>query len=232
LLILSRILVQGMHIDGPGIFVRWTYLEELEVLKKLSKMGLSRSQNDKGYNWVDHFLLNVGRFFYGISSYRSTCSHIEPTLALFLHLVNLPSNETFLNGLRAISEEQIFERQNWLVKRIKTLGLVKGEQLAFDFNQIDFDVEFNELRQYEKGPSSKKKVCYSGFRPHIAWDIDTNNLVILEFRKASARGTTTVRRFVKDFLFDTFKNTFQKLYVDSEYIQEKMCGIIYYVDYI
>jgi len=224
--LIKRIGSQGIHVDGPGIFILWAYLEELGILKKLSSMGLSRSQNDKGYNWVDLFLLNVGRIFYGIPTYSLTCSHSEPTLAFFSHLVNLPSNDSFLNGLRVISEEQLFDLQKWLVMKIKSLGLVKGEQLAFDFNQIDFDLECNELRQHGNGPSSKKKNGYSGFRPHIAWDIDTNNLVILEFRKSSARGTTTVRRFVKDFLFETFKDTFQKVFVDSEYTGKDVWNFI------
>ncbi len=208
---------KGIYVDAPGIVVLWAYLEELGIYEVLKNMGLTHSETGKGYNWLDHFLLNIGRIFYGISTYSPTCDHQEPTLSLFSHLAALPCNDSFLNGMSSISEDQVFELQRWLIRRSKEMGMVKGERIAFDFNQIDLDMELPRLRGIGRGPSSKKKICYDGFRPHIAWDVDTGNVLVVEFRKGSARGTTTVKRFVKDFILTPFKGLFNKVYVDSEY---------------
>ena len=217
LILLKKMSKTGVYVDAPGILVLWAYLEELGIYQKVKNMGLTYTEDGKGYDWFDHFLINIARIFYGISTYSPTCDHQEPTLSLFSHLVALPCNGSFLNGLSSISEEHVFELQGWLIKRSKTMGFVKGERLAFDFNQIDLDVELPRLRGFGKGPSPKKKICYDGFRPHIAWDVDTGNVVIVEFRKGSARGTTTVKRFVRDFILTPFKGLFNKVYVDSEY---------------
>ena len=217
---------QGVYVDAPGIFILWVYIEELGIYPMIKKLGLIDS-NGKGYSWFDHFLLNIARIFYGISSYSRTCEHESPIFYLFSHLVSLPCNDSFLNGLGRIKEDQVFELQKWLVNRIKELGIINGQRLAFDFKQIDIDVELGNLRQIGKGPSPKKKVCYSGFRPHIAWDLDTGSIIIAEFRKSSARGTTTVKRFVKDFLsIKSFKNSFKEIYVDSEYTGKDVWNFI------
>ena len=80
----------GIHVDAPGIFILWAYLEELGIYPVLNSMGLASNNNGKGYNWIDHFLLNISRVFYGIPSYSGACEHEEPTLCLFSHLVALP----------------------------------------------------------------------------------------------------------------------------------------------
>ena len=214
----------GMYVSAPGIFTLWAYLEELEILPVLDSMGLTGG--DRGYNWFDHLLLNIGRIFYGIPCHSRTCKHEESTLALFCHLVSLPCNDTFLKGLASISPDQVFGLQKWLIKRSHELGLINGKRLAFDFHQIDLDVEMDRLRQFGKGPSPKKNVCYNGFRPHIVWDLDTGNLVVAEFRKSSARGTTTVKRFVGDFLLKPFKKLFHEIYLDSEYTGKDVWNFI------
>lgn len=90
----------GIHVDAPGIFILWAYLEQLGIYPVLNSMGLASNNNGKGYNWTDHFLLNICRVFYGIPSYSGACEHEEPTLCLFSHLVALPCNDSFLNGGR------------------------------------------------------------------------------------------------------------------------------------
>jgi len=213
--VLAGLAKKAMPVSAPGIFTLWAYLEELAMFPVLDSMGLTGK--DRGYGWFEHLLLNIGRIFYGIPSYSRTCDHEDPTLALFCHLVSLPCNDTFLKGLASISPADVFKLQKWLITRSHELGLVGGKHLAFDFHQIDLDVEMDRLRGFGKGPSPKKKLCYNGFRPHVVWDLDTGNLVVAEFRKSSARGTTTVKRFVRDFLLKPFKGLFHKVYLDSEY---------------
>jgi hypothetical protein len=216
----------GLYVDAPGLLVLWAYLEELGIYPQLATMGLTTSVHDKGYAWFDHFLLNVGRIFYGISSYSRTCTHEDPSLALFAQLVALPCPTSFLKGLGSITETQVFSLQRWLVQQGQALGLVHGQHLAFDFTQIDLDVDLGVLRQFGKGPSPRKKICYNGFRPHIAWDLETGTLVVAEFRKSSARGPTTVKRFVNDFLMSLLKPMFQHVYVDSEYTGKHVWNFI------
>jgi len=224
LYVISGMDMNEMYVSAPGIFVLWAYLEELEIFPVLASMGLAGG--DRGYDWFDHLLLNIGRIFYGIPCYSRTCKHEEPTLAFFCHLVSLPCNDTFLKGLASISPDQVFELQKWLIKRSHELNLINGKRMAFDFHQIDLDVEMDRLRQFGKGPSPKKKVCYNGFRPHIVWDLDTGNLVVAEFRKSSARGTTTVKRFVRDFLLKPFRELFHEIYLDSEYTGKDVWNFI------
>ena len=226
ILLLEGIKKNGLYVDAPGLFIIWSYLEELGIFNILSEMGLTYSKNGKGYNWFDHFLLNIARIFYGISSYSRACNQEEPSLSLFSHLVSLPCNDSFLNGLGSISEKQVFKLQQWLIQRCKELGIIEGKKIAFDFKQIDLNVDMGELRGFGKGPSSKKKICCHSFRPHIVWDLDTGNIIALEFRKGSARGTTTVKRFTKDFILKPFKGIFKEVYIDSEYTGKDVWNFI------
>ena len=204
-------------IDAPGLFALWCYLEELGIFPVLQSMGLTGGGEEKGYSWFDLFLLAIARTFYGIASYSRTCEHDELSLPFFSHLLALPCNDSFLNGLARVSEEQIRVLRKWMVKRGKDLGVMEGQRVAMDFHQIDRDVRIPELRRFGKGPSPKKKLCYNGFRPHIAWDLETGCLIVAEFRKSSARGTSTVKRFTNDYLMPEFQDLFECVYLDSEY---------------
>lgn len=213
-----------MYVSAPGIFTLWAYLEELDIFPLLDSMGLTGGI--RGYGWFEHLLLNIARIFYGIPSYSRTSKHEEPTLTLFCHLLSLPCNVTFLKGLASINPDQVFELQKWLIRKSHELGFIDGKRLAFDFHHIDLDVEMDRLRKFGQGPSPKKKVCCNGFRPHIVWDLDKGNIVVAEFRKASARGTTTAKRFVGDFLLKPFKEIFNEIYLDSEYTGKDVWNFI------
>jgi hypothetical protein len=204
-------------LDAPGLFALWCYLEELGIFPVLQSMGLTGSGDEKGYSWFDLFLLAMARTFYGIASYSRACEHEELSLPLFSHLLALPCNDSFLSGLASVSEEQIRVLRRWLVKRGKELGILEGKRIAMDFHQIDRDVRIAELRNFGKGPSPQKKLCCNGFRPHLAWDLDTGCLIVAEFRKSSARGTSTVKGFTKDYLMPEFQDLFECVYLDSEY---------------
>jgi len=204
-------------IDAPGLFALWCYLEELGIFPLLQSMGLTGSGEEKGYSWFDLFLLDIARIFYGIGSYSKACEHEELSLPLFSHLLALPCNDSFLSGLASISEEQLGVLRRWLIKRGKELGILQGKRVAMDFHQIDRDVRIAELRNFGKGPSPKKHLCCNGFRPHLAWDLDSGCLIVAEFRKSSARGTSTVKRFTKDHLMPAFRDLFECVYLDSEY---------------
>jgi hypothetical protein len=214
---LRHLAEHGLSITAPGLLVLWAYLEELGVPSRLQAMGLDGSSSHRGYHWLDFLLLDVGRRFYGLPTASRACQQEEPTLALFCHLVELPCNDSLLKGLAQISESQAVQLRHWLMQRMVDLQLIRGPSLGLDFHHIDLDVELERLREFGKGPSPRKKICHSGFRPHIAWDLGSGTLVAAEFRKASARGTTTVQRFVRDWIAPPFDQLFDSVYLDSEY---------------
>ena len=212
--------------SAPGLFILWAYMEELGILPQLEAMGLIQPSKRGKYTWGDHLLFDIARRFFGISTASAACEAEIPELAYFAHLFRAPCNDTLLGGLSAITQKQTVQLRQWLVQRLASLGLATGRQLAFDFHQIDQDVNLPMLRQFGKGPSPKKKCCYTGFRPHIAWDIDQGTLLVAEFRKASARGPTTIRRFVADHILPTFKELFDTVYIDSEYTGKDVWNFI------
>jgi hypothetical protein len=217
---------EGLAVDAPGLFTLWCYLEELGILSICESMGLTGQSQTKGCSWFDLLLLNIARIFYGIGSYSRTCQSQHACLPFFCHLLSLPCNDTFLNGLSAISEQQVYTLRKWLVKRGHHKQMVKGRKVVFDFHQIDMDVLIAVLRCFGKGPSPKKKICYEGLRPHIAWDVETGCLIVAEFRKSSARGTTTVKRFITDYMLDEFRDLFDTVYIDSEYTGKEVWQFI------
>jgi len=202
---------------APGLPALWAYMEELQIVPLLASMGLTCPKGRERYSWLDLLLFDIGRRFLGVSTLTAACEREGPELPWFAHLYSPPCNDTILEGLAHISEKQVAQIRAWLVERLAQLGLGSGKRIAFDFHQIDLDVLLDRLRCFGKGPSSKKKLCWTGFRPHIAWDVENGTLLVAEFRKASARGTTTVKRFVGDYILPLFRELFESVYLDSEY---------------
>ncbi len=214
----------SLHIDAPGLFILWHYIEKLGIFSELERLELSQYKN--GHSWMDFFLFTIARIFYGVDTYSAACNIEEPSIGFFASMIKTPCITTFLSRFGEIGEDKLFNLQQWLVKRLQTLGLSSGKQIAFDFNQIDLDVKHKRLRDFGSGPSPKKKICYSGFRPHIAWDADKGTLLVAEFRKSSARGTSTVSRFTNDFLMPVFKGLFEEVFIDSEYTGKNVWNFI------
>jgi hypothetical protein len=213
-----------LNIDAPGLFILWQYIEKLEIFPQLERLGLTEYKN--GHCWMDFLFFTIARIFYGIESYDAACNIEEPSIRFFASMIKTPCISTFLSRFGEIDEDKLFKLQKWLVKRLQTMGLSSGKKIVFDFNQIDLDVKNKRLRDFGNGPSPKKKICYSGFRPHIAWDADKGTLLVAEFRKSSARGTTTVGRFTNDFLMPVFNGFFEEVFIDSEYTGKNVWNFI------
>lgn len=216
----------SMPISAPGLLTLWTYIEELELFPLLDSMGLTNHKNRQQYSWFELLLFDIARRFYGIASPSSACEQESIDLAFFASLYKSPCNDTLLKGLRRISGMQVRIVRRWLVDRLAQLGLSTGNDIAFDFHHIDQDVLLPELRNFGKGPSPKKKLCDTGFRPHIAWDVGCGTLLVAEFRKASARGTTTIKRFVGEYILPVFQGLFHTVYLDSEYTGTDVWNLI------
>jgi hypothetical protein len=204
-------------LSAPGLPALWAYLDELAIVPELERMGLAEPVGKDRYSWLELLMFDIARRFHGVATAGAACESGFAELAWFARLYAPPCDDTLLDGLAKMSEAQAAGLRKWLVDRLAQLGLSDGRRIAFDFHQIDLDAQLARLRGFGKGPSPKKKLCWEGFRPHIAWDVENGTLLAAEFRKGSARGTTTVRRFASDNLMPTFQGLFEEVYIDSEY---------------
>ena len=83
------------------------------------------------------------------------------------------------------------------------------------------------LKNIGKAPSPKRKICFPGFRPHIAWDLETGAPIAIEFRNGRARATTTIKKFVRELLSQSFGTSqVERVYLDSEYTAEHVWKFI------
>ena len=85
----------------------------------------------------------------------------------------------------------------------------------------DFTGDDAALKNIGKAPSPKRKICFPGFRPHLAWDVATSVPISLEFRNGKARGSSTIKRFVRELIQQSLGNqAVEHVYLDSEYTAE------------
>ena len=210
---------------NPGVFIF------LPLIHKLKLFDIANNVMDidpeQGYSWFSLLLLNIARIMSGISSVSKLCRTNELSYPLCSGLVNTPSQDTLLNGLAKISEEQLLKMRQHLTQVSYDNKLIKGRSIAFDFHMRDFSGDDVELKNIGKGPSPKQKICFPGFRPHVAWDLTTNAPISLEFRHGTARATTTFKRFITELLPDTIRdNDIEHIYLDSEYTAQKVWHFI------
>ncbi len=215
----------SIPIANPGIFLFLPYLNKLKIFEKAST--LMDLDPDKGYSWFSLLLLNLGRIIEGISSISKACRTNELSLPIMSGLVSMPCNDSLLNGLAILSETQLLQLRQHLTQMSKKNRLIEGKRIAFDFNMRDFTGDDIKLKNIGKGPSPKRKICFPGFRPHIAWDVDTGAPITIEFRNGKARATTTVKRFILELLHQSIGNQdVEHVYFDSEYTAEHVWEFI------
>jgi hypothetical protein len=159
---------QPTPIANPGIFLFLPYLNQLKIFEKAST--LMDPDPDRGYSWFSLLLLNIGRILGGLSSVSKACLTHELSLPLMAGLVAMPSKDSFLNKLACIDDAKLLQLRQYLTQAAKQHQLIKGKRIAFDFKMSDFTGDDVELKNIGKGPSPKRKICFPGFRPHLAWD--------------------------------------------------------------
>jgi hypothetical protein len=222
---LKNLYPHSIPIANPGIFLFLPYLNKLKIFEKAST--LMDLDPDKGYSWFSLLLLNLGRIFEGISSVSKACRTNELSLPIMSGLVSMPCNDSLLNGLAILDETQLLQLRQHLTQMAKRYRLIEGKRIAFDFNMRDFTGDDIKLKNIGKGPSPKRKICFPGFRPHIAWDVDTGTPITIEFRNGKARATTTVKRFILELLQQSIgKQGVEHVYFDSEYTAEHVWQFI------
>jgi hypothetical protein len=215
----KRLAQQTIPLANPGIFIFLPYLNRLKLFEKTS--SLMNIDPDQGYSWFSLLLLNLGRILAGICSISKACRTHELSLPLMAGLVAMPCKDSFLNRLALINDDQLLQLRQYLTQVAKQHGLVEGKRIAFDFQMRDFTGDDVELKNIGKAPSPKRKICFPGFRPHIAWDVDTGTPITLEFRNGKARASTTVKRFIRELLQHSLGNqAVEHVYLDSEYTAE------------
>lgn len=216
---------QPVPVANPGIYLFLPYLNRLKIFEKAS--SLMDIDPDQGYSWFSLLLLNLGRILAGISCISKACRTHELSLPLMAGLVSMPCKDSLLNKLAAIDDACLLELRRHLTQAAKQNGLVEGRRIAFDFKMRDFAGDDIELKKIGKGPSPKRKICFPGFRPHLAWDVDTGIPITLEFRNGKARASTTIKRFVRELLEQSLGNQcVEHVYLDSEYTAEHVWKFI------
>jgi len=216
---------QPTPLANPGIFLFLPYLNRLKIFEKTS--SLMDLDPDKGYSWFSLLLLNLGRILGGIPSVSKACHTHELSLPLMGGLVAMPSKDSFLNKLAIINDAQLLQLRRYLTQTANQHRLIEGKRIAFDFKMRDFTGDDVELKNIGKGPSPKRKLCFPGFRPHLAWDMDTENPISLEFRNGKARASTTIKRFIRELLQQSLGNeAVEHVYLDSEYTAEHVWKFI------
>lgn len=210
---------------NPGIFLFLPYLNRLKIFEHAS--GLIDLDPSQGYSWFSLLLLDIGRILGGISSISKACRVHELSLPLMAGLVAMPCNDSILNGLASIEESVLLQLRQYLTQAAKQQKLIEAKRIAFDFKMQDFTGDDYELKNIGKGPSPKRKVCFPGFRPHIAWDMDTGAPISIEFRNGKARGTTTIKRYFNELIQQSLgKQGVEHVYLDSEYTAEHVWKFI------
>jgi len=222
---LNSLQVKSAPLANPGVFLFLPLLHRLKIFDVATT--ILDIDPDKGYSWFSLLLLNLARIMAGVSSISKTCRINELSLSLCAGLVEMPCKDTLLNGLAAITEQQLLELRRYLTKAAYDNALAKGRSIALDFHMRDFTGADVVLKNIGKGPSPKRKICFPGFRPHLAWDVETGVPLSLEFRNGTARATTTFKRFIRELLPETLADqNVEHVYLDSEYTAQKIWQFI------
>jgi hypothetical protein len=204
---------------NPGIFLFLPYLNRLKIYEKAS--SVMNLDPDQGYSWFSLLLLNLGRILEGLCSISKACRTNELSLPLLAGLVGMPAKDSVLNGLATISDTSLLQLRRHLTQVAYQHHLIEAKRIAFDFHMIDFTNGDVELKNIGKGPSPKRKICFPGFRPHLAWDVVTGAPISLEFRNGRARASTTIKRFIRELLHQALGDqSVEHVYLDSEYTAE------------
>ena len=216
---------QSVAIAQPGVFLFLPYVNRLKIYEKAA--SLMDVDPDRGYSWFSLLLVNLGRILAGISSVSKACRTHELSLPVMAGLVAMPSKDSVLNGLAEIGEAHLLSLRQYLTAVATEQGLIEGKRIVFDFHARDFTGDDVELKNIGKGPSPKRKICFPGFRPHIAWDVVTGMPISLEFRNGRARATTTIKRFIRELLGNVLgSKAVEHVYLDSEYTGESIWSYI------
>lgn len=206
---------------NPGVFLFLPLLQRLKIFDAAA--NIIDTDPDKGYSWFSLLLLNLARILGGISSISKTCRINELSFPVFAGLVEMPCKDTLLKGLASITEKNLLHLRRFLTKAAYDNDLVTGRSIALDFHMRDFTGDDVALKNIGKGPSPKRKICFPGFRPHLAWDVDTGAPLSLEFRNGTARATTTFKQFIRELLPMTLsEQNVEHVYLDSEYTAQKV----------
>jgi hypothetical protein len=207
-----------LAIANPGVFLFLPYLEKLQLYDKVASL---LPEGTKSYDWFTLLMLNTNRILSGIESISKACNKKELSIPLSCGLINMPCNDSILNGLSQITEDNLLELRKYLALQTRKNTRMEGKRIAFDFSMRDYSGEDVNLKNIGKGPSPKRKICFPGFRPHIAWDVTSGIPIVMEFRNGTARATTTIKRFIKELIQDSIGiENIEHIYIDSEYTAE------------
>lgn len=201
----------------PGPLLLAPFVNELCPVHSLEVHGPSRLQGTEMSNPV---LLNVFRIIAGYPHASHLRKNSDRSVAFAAGLGMFGSNSKFFDDTLGFKFEHIHNMRNDLLARAEELGLVKGEKIAFDFHFKEFYGTKAKEKGIGKGPN-KAGDLKPGFRPHVAWDLETNTIIAMSYFHGGVRATSIMRKFCENHIFPVLSpDAVKEIYMDSEYTKE------------
>jgi len=191
-----------------------SFIHELGVVPSiLSHLG----SDDNSYSLHHLILTNVNRILCGLKTISRLEYVKDLSIPIASGLASVPRKSTIFTRFTQSRFKPLLKLRRDLVAKAKTVGILSGRSIAFDFHMIPFYGEEPKKKGISSGPH-KRGVCLPGFRPHVAWDVGKNMLLNLSFYKGAARATTTIKKFFEREILEIFDaDAIKEVYMDSEY---------------
>lgn len=205
------------NICDPGPIILAPFVNALGVMEALEVHGPTKSRGEEISNLI---LLNVFRIIAGYKSVDHLSDNADRSVAFASGIGMFGSSSRYYNNTLDFSFEHLHMLKLDLLANAKHLGIVKGERMAFDFKLKEFYGSHSYDKFVGKGPD-KAGNQVPAFRPHLAWDLDCNNILNLTFFNGGKRAGNTLQNFCEDHLFSVLDPlAVKEIYMDSEYTKE------------
>jgi hypothetical protein len=211
-----------IHVCNPGPLILAPFVNDLGIVQALESFGPERG---RGEEMTNPALLNIFRILGGYRRISHLRDGSDKSVAFASGVGAYGSNSKYYRDSGCYPFEELYQLRLDLAARGRELGLTKGVSVATDFHFKTFTGGDASDKNIRKGPD-KKGDLVPGFRPHVAWDVDTNTILTLTYFNGNIRGTKILEDFCERNIFPIFdREAIRELYVDSEYTKEKLLGV-------
>ena len=212
--LLDRLRTRDIALCDPGPVILAQFIDDLGVCEALSMYGPKRPN---GREWTNLLLVNICRILAGYETVNHLQQDGDRSVAIAAGMGVFPGKTALYEGFGDLRFSHLQDLRNDVAARARDLGLIRGERIALDFHFKEFYGHDPEGEEIGKGPNSAGEIC-PGFRPHVAWDLDTDVLINIAFCNGITRATKVVREFCETNLYPILGgHAIREIYEDSEY---------------
>jgi len=212
--LLESLRTRDIILCDPGPVFLAQFIDDLGMCEALTVYGPKRPNGGECTNVL---LLNVCRIMAGYETLNHLQQNGDRSVAIAAGMGIYPGKTALYEGFGDLRFSHLEGLRNDVAARARDLGLIRGERIAMDFHFKEFYGGDSEGEEIGKGPNGAGELR-PGFRPHVAWDLDTDVLVNLAFCNGSSRGPRVVREFCEKNLHPILgRETLREIYTDSEY---------------